>query len=71
MNLKNLVQESRALTNHILPTGLTPLDRGLEQIESQTKRLLKRSTARDSPSKRVSTTTTTPTSYDQYTNFNR
>jgi nuclear pore complex protein Nup93 len=51
-NLKNLVQESRQLTNHILPTGLTPLERGLEQIEAQTKRLLKRTTSRqDSPQK--------------------
>jgi nuclear pore complex protein Nup93 len=52
-NLKNLVQESRQLTNHILPTGLTPLERGLEQIDAQTKRLLKRTTSRDSPQKKV------------------
>jgi nuclear pore complex protein Nup93 len=45
-NLKNLVQESRQLTNHILPSGLTPLERGLEQIEAQTKRLLKRTSSR-------------------------
>jgi hypothetical protein len=45
-NLKNLVQESRQLTNHILPTNLTPLERGIEQIEAQTKRLLKRTTSR-------------------------
>ena len=50
-SLRNLVQESRQLTNHILPTGLTPLDRGLEQIEVQTKRLLKRTSSRQDTQK--------------------
>lgn len=53
LNLKNLVQESRQLTNHILPTGLTPLERGLEQIKSQTKRLMKRVAVKDSTSRIV------------------
>ncbi|KAJ2999306.1 hypothetical protein HDV02_003240 [Globomyces sp. JEL0801] len=52
MNLKAIAQESKQLTNHVLPSGLTPLERGLEQIESQSKRVLRRTTARqDSPTK--------------------
>lgn len=45
MNLANLVQDAKALTSHILPTTLVPIERGLDQIEASTKRLLKRTTA--------------------------
>lgn len=43
-SLKNLVQDARQLTSHILPTSLTPVERGLDQIEASTKRLLRRTT---------------------------
>ncbi|KAJ3262323.1 hypothetical protein HK103_002737 [Boothiomyces macroporosus] len=53
INLKNLVLEGRSLTNHILPTGVEQIERGIEQIEAQTKRLLRRSSTRqDSPNKK-------------------
>ncbi len=44
-SLKNLVQESRQLTSHILPTSIAPIERGLDQIEASTKRLLRRTAA--------------------------
>ncbi|KAH9265034.1 hypothetical protein BASA83_011458 [Batrachochytrium salamandrivorans] len=43
---RQLLEQSRQLTNHIVAPGLTPIDRGLEQIEAQTRRLLKRTGAR-------------------------
>ncbi|KAJ8324993.1 hypothetical protein BDV3_004491 [Batrachochytrium dendrobatidis] len=43
---RQLLEQSRQLTNHIVSPGLTPIDRGLEQIEAQTRRLLKRAGAR-------------------------
>lgn len=56
--IRNLVQSSRELTSHILPTGLGPVERGLEQIEAQTNRLLKRTTSKqDSPQKKIDSRT--------------
>ena len=43
-NFNQLLEQSRQLTNHIVAPSLTPIQRGLEQIEAQTKRLLKRTT---------------------------
>ncbi|KAI8922785.1 Nup93/Nic96-domain-containing protein [Entophlyctis helioformis] len=42
---RQLLEQSKQLTNHIVAPGLTPIDRGLDQIEAQTQRLLRRSGA--------------------------
>nr|KAJ3421523.1 hypothetical protein HK105_003229 [Polyrhizophydium stewartii] len=42
---RQLLEQSRQLTNHIVTPGLAPIDRGLEQIEAQTRRLLRRTGA--------------------------
>ncbi|KAJ3299723.1 hypothetical protein HK104_007454 [Borealophlyctis nickersoniae] len=47
-SFKQLLEQSRQLTNHVVPTDLPKLDRSLEQIDAQTKRLLKRNLRGDS-----------------------
>lgn len=44
-DLQNLVQDGRALTSHILPSSIAPVERGLDQIEAASARLLKRTAA--------------------------
>ena len=41
-DFQDLLEQSKRLTNHIVPNGFVAPERGLEQIEKQTKRLLQR-----------------------------
>lgn len=39
-SLKQLLEQSKRLTNHITNTDLPQIERGLEQIESQSRKLV-------------------------------
>ncbi|KAJ3038525.1 hypothetical protein HDV00_000530 [Rhizophlyctis rosea] len=41
-SFSKLLEQSKQLTNHVIPPGLPQLERSIEQIDSQSKRLLKR-----------------------------
>ncbi|KAI9096903.1 Nup93/Nic96-domain-containing protein [Phlyctochytrium arcticum] len=43
-NLRQLLERSRQLTVHINPSGVPQLERGLDQIETESKRLYKKTT---------------------------
>ncbi|RUS29364.1 hypothetical protein BC938DRAFT_480751 [Jimgerdemannia flammicorona] len=43
-SLKQLLEQSRRLTNHIAPNDLPQIERGLDQIESQSRKLVAKAT---------------------------